>query len=171
MPFETPLYDPKKHQPVLFIDVDGVLAIHMDYLEPDWISRLTRVVNNLNAVVVVSSTWRNKPHYYRVLCDTLKAVGIEVVGKTGLWESKWEMEPDPEFEGDWQRVLEIRRWIHDNWPYPVPWVAVDDDVLALDDSHFVRTFMRTGLTESKAIEIEEKIQAQIEGFPQERQLT
>jgi len=134
----------------IFLDIDGVLNstntkvltnyTRATFLDPDMILRLKRIIEATDAKVVLSSDWRYDKDDERYnqdfieLRDTLKENGIEFYGFT------------PE-RIDGNRGFEIAEYIlsHDEF---TNYVVLDDRPDAcIDNSHFVRTLMSTGLTE------------------------
>lgn len=85
-------------QKIIFLDVDGVLT-HEDYLngvEEDLdetkIKILKQIIDQTNAEIVLSSTWRkcnkisikSKRNPYQVLEELLKRQGLEIYDKTPI---------------------------------------------------------------------------------------
>jgi len=92
---------PKK---VVFLDVDGVLNCTNTFstqILPDKIQLVQRLLSRTNAVVVISSSWRDPPARRRFLIQVLEKNGISVdcfVGQT----------PDITFI---ERNQEIEQWL------------------------------------------------------------
>ena len=128
---------------VIFLDIDGVLAIRSSLrkgcwqLDPGGVGRLNRLVRETQAKIVVSSTWR----IGRTL-DQLK----EVLAEQGV-----KIEPiigvTPRTQMNGCRGDDIQRWLTDN-PGVEVFVILDDDadMLHLLPS-LVKTDMVSGLTD------------------------
>jgi hypothetical protein len=172
---------PAKIDRVIFLDCDGVLTMTRcllcDYsdgdsslifpkdlqlgdeeykgltpLELDRLQNLKWLVDESNAHIVLSTTWRQDPNMRNFLIAALSHVGIppdKVVGDT----------PNSPLEG---RGGEIRAWLSNNTNYK-RFVAIDDDhetsiVAYLGADHYVQTLMSSstgnsfeeGLTREKA---------------------
>ncbi len=106
---------------------------------PDRIKLLNKLCKDLNAVVVISSTWRNNKSI-ELLQTIFDYCGGEfrIIGKT-------------DFIG-YQRGVEIHQWLKDNAPkcdgkftrYAI--IDDDSDMLLSQQAHFFQTNNRTGLT-------------------------
>ena len=131
---------------IIFLDIDGVLNnmgwiyTHPDredgaHLSPSHVERLTRLVAETGAKVVVSSTWRIL-HKRRKLQALLEAKGFvgEVIGRTSRNHSG-------------VRGLQILEWLNLH-PEVTRWVVLDDEVSDLHDlpwGHVVKTEFALGL--------------------------
>lgn len=109
---------------VIFLDVDGVLN-SKDWLEdnrvreensvnPEKVKLLAEIVQNTNATVVLSSTWRYIPEHPMLvhLTDILGQNGIKIHSFT------------PKLNGD--RPKEIKSWI-ENQSEEIRFISLDDD--------------------------------------------
>jgi hypothetical protein len=149
------VYD--RSDPVLFLDVDGVLNRHGDHeaghalIRPDCAARLQRVIDATNPAVVISSAWR-----YQVLMGALTVRGFEyllvshgirarVVGVTG--KEGDEQTEDGRTSGA-QRARQILTWVAANGVKR--WAAVDDTAVEVGD-RLVRTDGDAGLTDSDVL--------------------
>jgi alpha/beta superfamily hydrolase len=130
--------------PVLFLDLDGVVCCNFrGELERDKLLQVKRICEEANAVVVLSTDWRRRPDLKQRACQTLAAVGVEVIGSTPEYALMSRVRP-----------LEILAWMKDNrFDQREGWCAVDDRDLVLEDggrpaftNHFVLTEFMTGLT-------------------------
>jgi hypothetical protein len=148
-------------RPIVFLDIDGVLnseqwyahgascnevpnwqpSTHRSLLErsidPACVQRLNRLLQRTGAVVVVSSSWR-KEHQLSEIVSIIEAKGFcgEVIGVT------------PSDDGTLSRGGEIARWLKENVPRGVAYVAVDDGVeTGLPADVVVVTSKDTGLTD------------------------
>lgn len=140
-------------EPVLFLDIDGVLNDHSDYvIQPEPVRNLNRVIAKTNCVIVLSSAWRYMIHGGAMTIKgfeyLLRSHGIQVaegrlVGLTGRDED-FEAEPD-----GWTdirvRGRQIAAWRLGH-PVDARWVAVDDLPIGVDQDHLVLTDGSKGLT-------------------------
>ena len=155
-------------EPIIFLDVDGVLNSVETRLEkstgagwdrpyPTLLDNLQNVVEESKAKVVVSSTWRLEPDKMEELMAFLTARNIHVLGQTGDFSC-----------GRGDRVDEIFDWLSSNrHNTQVSWVTIDDlNLLAMNpkltEEHMVRTSDSTGLTAVLAQEAIDKLLAQSE---------
>ncbi len=162
----TLLLHPSQQPPTLFLDVDGVLNTAQMFerhaLHPKLLKRLKSVVDETDARIVLSTTWRMVEENERVLIDALIEVGINpnvVVGRTpvlGLADLHWS--GDHGTLAETRRASEIVRYL-DTSPAVEKgrWAVVDDlDVLRVDspvirqrlEGHFIRTAVESGLTQN-----------------------
>ena len=124
---------------VLFLDVDGVLNHRMSTsilaIENPALRLLRYVLNQTNARIVMSSTWRKDP-------DT-RAVFFR---KTGIWPYSYTP-----IDPTGKRGLEIRRWLREH-PEVTRYAIVDDgsDMLPEQLPFFVQTSFETGLLNEHA---------------------
>lgn len=155
-------------QKIIFLDVDGVLAtpksIHeyaqrhngtcppgAPQLDPYCCDVLKRIVNELNAFVVISSTWRKNDKDLADLVRFLSYFNIPILGTTPSITSG--------FGGiQMGRQMEIMTWCHDRKVHPDNILIIDDnsDDLTVYIDRLLKTDGAVGLQESdisKAIEI------------------
>jgi hypothetical protein len=123
---------------VIFLDVDGVLVLWGSAFDPTCMYNLKTIIDQTDAKIVVSSTWRLYGCYDQLL-DGLDYYGIDknrVIGKT----------PDISFNNVGRHV-EILSWLSDN-PQVKRYVIIDDDISAAipdsPDSYFQTNF-KSGL--------------------------
>lgn len=138
--------------PVLFLDVDGVLnrcGKSGQGLETDKVERLKAVLTRCPARIVLSSTWRKFDH------------ALERVKREFLIESCTPV-LDRQESGIWlgaSRGREIQAWL-DAHPDVTRFVILDDDSdMGPLTAHLVKTGSFEGLTENKAVELLERLQA------------
>jgi hypothetical protein len=129
--------------PILFLDVDGVLNGHRDYgtggalIRPECARRLQLVLDVTDAAVVLSSAWR-----YQVLLGAVTLRGFEhmlrthgirarVVGTTDRDGGDTQQEFNGA-TGPAERVAQIRRWLAAH-PEVTRWAVVDDARLSVAD--------------------------------------
>lgn len=128
-------------QPVLFLDIDGVLnttrtfvyvnqnKLPIDTLDPVACSLLKYIQQETNCRFVISSSWR----ILYSLEEISQAVGIELLDKTPEIASR-------------HRGTEIDIWMKENY-YPSKYAILDDDSDMLESQieHFVKTEFNDGL--------------------------
>jgi len=131
-------------QPVLFLDFDGVIADAsqappLERLRPACVLRLDRLVRDLGARVVVSSTWRTSTPP-----EVLRGY-LAHHGYTGEVDSV-----TPVLKG-WTRGEEIRVWLSAHNAWSAPFVILDDwplpEFTGLHD-RLVSTEYDAGLTDA-----------------------
>jgi hypothetical protein len=130
---------------VIFCDIDGVLCLDGQTLDPIRLGLLKNVCSKGNASVVLSSTWRTLPNALQQVKDVFKVFDIPFVGITS---------------DNGNRLDEILFWVEQN--KPENWVVLDDwpldDFNPKDDTikkdlvlrHFVQTNKDVGFTERDA---------------------
>jgi hypothetical protein len=143
-------------RPIVFLDIDGVLNSRQWYaqavpreegptgrsllersIDPACVQRLNRLLKRTRAVVVVSSSWR-KQHELSEIVSIIEARGFcgEVIGVT------------PSDDSAQSRGAEITKWLEENGPDGVVYVAVDDEVVTgLPAEALIVTSRDTGLTD------------------------
>lgn len=128
-------------QPIIFLDVDGVLHGPSPTIEEtaEWVEnksglfnkgiRLKQLLDASGARIVLSSSWRREPAMLDMLTD--------------MFDSYWGIHVDdatPYFGPGTPRELEIASWFKDNGvdPSSLNWVAIDDENLKeLPEENFV----------------------------------
>lgn len=130
---------------IIFLDIDGVIATrvsyarHKDHLYRPSIRVLNDLIRELNAEVVLSSTWRYRP--ITELKDMLTGAGLEanILGITPIGHS--------------DRGSQILSWIESN-NYDGEYVVIDDDIFDIkgyiDNKHILYVqngFAKKGLTQ------------------------
>lgn len=130
-------------QPVLFLDVDGVLNCEQDFRDGHQLcQRKVKMLNDLPPCdIVVSSSWRIG--VYGELIVSLKWMGLKkpVIGRTGGHflldeaENLWSL-----------RGHEIQKWLDENGNPNFAIVDDDSDMLEAQLPHFVQTNFLDGLT-------------------------
>lgn len=123
---------------VIFLDVDGVLnrcgKSHRK-LEADLIALLCRIVDETDATIVLSSTWRLFPKAVEELEAVFRDSGLVIHSHTPDLSSK---RPSGVYVAR-QRGDEIQKWMEDNWT-PANFVILDDNS---DMSHLIRHLLKT----------------------------
>lgn len=143
---------------IIFLDIDGVLNSDKFYerctskgmiwverrIDPDAVKRLKIIVDETNAEIVVTSTWRRVSDDMSLLERHLRAQQLQVFDKTPmLYKSR----------GD-----EISAWFKIKPSFrDANYVILDDDAdMTIHIDHLVQTNYKTGLTDEdvrKAIKI------------------
>jgi hypothetical protein len=145
---------------LIFLDVDGVLntmksitqAQDIHHIEPSCLNNLKRIVDETDAQIVISSSWRFHADGMDVLYSKLESVGLKnrVIGST------------PYVHGP--RGREILKWLQDNNHTEAKYVVLDDDMIHRDykgdgeadpslqnmRSLHIKTHSSHGLTEREA---------------------
>ena len=132
-------------RPVLFLDVDGVLnsatffaasdPIPVTSVDPRAVRRIQRIVDQTDALVVLSSSWRKSPE----LVAILRTAGVPIHDVTPVLTG-------PNGGTYVERSDEIRAWLRDH-PEVTTYAIVDDDDSAgmNDPDRYVRTYWRLGM--------------------------
>ena len=136
---------------IIFLDIDGVLNSvqyykKVDRKEEDWnrfnpnaVEIIKRLVEEFNAKIVISSTWRY---------GLVKELKNEMV-KSGLIKYLHKDWKTPViYPGHQNRGNEIRAWL-ENHPDTDKYVIIDDDesILGEQKKHFIKTDINEGMTE------------------------
>ena len=146
---------------ILFLDVDGVLhpfhGVHMPYyrvelFHRDCMSRLARIIQETDAEIVLSTSWRNFISMRNNLAANLSEYGLSFVS----WIELDSPGTKTASEGKYSKILSYVQFHH-----PREWVVIDDEDLIkmsgadpesimaqLFRSRFVQTNPETGLTDS-----------------------
>ncbi len=147
------------HPPIIFLDLDGVLApVQMNHgLDSGRLDLLQCITEKTGAAVVVSSTWRKVPEQLKRIFSELAVRGIPYAGETPILDS-------PAGTGtlhtNVERHLEITEWLTQH-PLVKRYIILDDEPDADDGrGRFIKTNSRVGLTAKLAQEAIELINAQ-----------
>jgi hypothetical protein len=141
---------------VIFLDFDGVITIPPKwYLNAGKIKWIKKIVDETDAKIVVSSSWR---------CENVKETINDMIGETKrcprnkmiywLIDNIYDVTSwfsDKKYNGT-GRGGEIQTWL-DKHPEVDNYVIIDDDNDMLDSQlyHFVQTNYEDGITEVEAI--------------------
>lgn len=133
-------------KPVIFLDIDGVLnRRETDWdnfqLDPELVSRFNELVKKTDAHVVLSSTWRQVSNWRSLMKE--HGLDFEFLDCTSRNNSR-------------TRGAEIYSWLSKNRDLTV-YAIIDDqnEMVALQKSHFFQTDWRQGLTKEIADAVEE----------------
>lgn len=137
---------------IIFLDIDGVLN-SQDWFcsddpnrgkgnfDPIAINRLNWVIEETDAKIVLSTSWRNDPKIF----DTFKQVGVngEISGKTDYFATGINY---------LYRGNEILKWCNEHDDKIISYVIIDDDedMLFTQKDNFVHTDYIHGFTEMDA---------------------
>jgi len=128
----------------LFLDIDGVLCLDGETIEPDLVDNLASIVTRKD-MIVLSSAWRLHNSLRLEVERALAQKGLSLRGITPTLGQTLEKRP-----------AEIETWL-DQHKGVTHWVVLDDydlDMYASPEfcKHFVKTRLRDGLTKDKAEE-------------------
>ena len=134
---------------LIFLDVDGVICCNgAGRLENDKLKRISKVVEETGAKIVLSTDWRRDPSLKAIITTALGEVGCTVIGATRKGPPLKPVRPQ-EITGWLDAFLEKGREVTE-------WVAVDDRELIGEmggdrlKGHFVNTSFASGLTDRAA---------------------
>ena len=141
---------------VIFLDFDGVITIPPKwYINANKIKWIKKIINETDAKIVVSSSWRR---------ENVKETINDMIGKTKrcprnkmlywLIDNLYDVTSwfsDKKYNGT-GRGGEIQTWL-DKHPEVDNYVIIDDDGDMLDSQlyHFVQTNYEDGITETESI--------------------
>jgi len=135
--------------PLIFLDVDGVLNTRNGSLDADKLDLLRGVIQATSAHVVISSTWRHTEHQMARLRPELEKRGIAIVGKTP--DASYR-NPDEPFWVASTRATEILQWLGEHREY-TNFVILDDAPFTQLKGWLVQTKSDVGLTPEHCEEI------------------
>lgn len=157
-------------RPVLFIDIDGVLNDHRRMangyarIDEDKATRLSKVLDELDADIVVHSAWRylvlKESMTVRGFGDLLQSHGLSLYRPGSLHDMRilGVTRMDRGEGSTCDRSDQIREYAKEHGIKV--YVAIDDLPLSLHKRRFVKTEGTVGLTDAKAEEIIRKIRSQ-----------
>lgn len=137
----------------IFLDVDGVLnndftqtrtSSGADFVDDFLIERLVRLINETNAIVIMSSSWRYgrtcKTHHqdFVELLAKLKEHGVNVVDYTPTLNTA-------------HKSIEIKQYLSEH-PEIDKFIILDDDEMELFPKEHIQTINRYGLTDENVDE-------------------
>jgi hypothetical protein len=130
---------------VIFLDMDGVMNTLTtsrikwpDDIDGDLFDRLVKVINETDAFVVISSSWRYSPSCFLKILSRFDSEDLKarVIGIT------------PKDMGGCPRSDEIKMWLDNHGPVEKFAIIDDDDDAGIDmEDSFFLTNPATGLTE------------------------
>jgi FMN phosphatase YigB (HAD superfamily) len=138
----------KRSRPIIFLDIDGVLCTArscvrsqglMQTLDPVGVQMLCQLIEDTDAQLVLSSTWRNH-HDQMEMTGYLKNAGMHNVP----WHQNWKT---PDFKSG-PRGEEIKHWLTNHAPNNQNYLILDDDSDMLPEQmdRFVKTDTYNGIT-------------------------
>lgn len=152
-------------EPVIFLDIDGVLITHRSMrrhslketttdVDPNCVAELNRLTAFMQADIVLSSSWRVKGiEEMRKLLGQWGVAG-KLIDCTPILDNKHP-------SGVWlsaSRTDEIKAWLANN-SYHGLYIAIDDEKLWLANRYTIKTAYEYGLTKvlvDRAIELLER---------------
>ena len=150
---------------IIFLDFDGVITTLKSRwkLDKEKLELLKRIVDETDCLFVISSAWRRgnleQTKHFITNHRTNKFVGKDpfpfldrVIGQTTFMESP--------FRPNYDREVEIYRWIADNHQHNDIYLVLDDMYMILPQDMFIMTDYEKGLSEEdveRAIEILNKV--------------
>lgn len=134
---------------IVFVDFDGVLhpASCPERLLCMHSNALAKVVSNMNARVVVSSTWRVRRSLSALRANVGPALGALIIDKTPIY-TELDLKTLPDRLHAFQRHTECVAWMRKHHENPDAWLALDDRPYIFYPfcPNLVQCDERTGLT-------------------------
>lgn len=139
-------------KPIIFLDFDGVLNTYLTWgkypkdgaIDPDKVERVTRLVQEFGADVVISSAWRT---IYKL--DELRAM----LNRRGRMPAELVIDKTPDWKGPHsQRGQEIKEWLNKANRREHPFVILDDlytGAFAGLEAHHIQTTLHDGFTDER----------------------
>ena len=141
-----------KNQPVIFLDVDGVLnrcgKSHLK-LEVDLLNNFQRITDEIDPIIVLSSSWRKFERALKDLLFEFTNRGLVILSHTPILDCKIESGIYTSVE----RGVEIQQWMDENWT-PYKFVIIDD---GSDMAHLKTNLIQTNSFEGLTPEITNQI--------------
>jgi hypothetical protein len=126
----------------IFLDIDGVLIDEDNGgFSNNALLNLRHIIDETNAEVILSSTWRIYDKTLKVIINELEKYDINLYSTT---RRNYQLN---------NRKDEILEWVTNNCVSPCYWVAIDDSELNLPDNHYLRINPHEGLTHDDACHI------------------
>lgn len=145
---------------IIFLDYDGVLNTDYtreelygyDKLCPDLCLRMIKLVHELDAQIVLSTSWRHEPKsaHEAPRCEWAKGrtpderAMLETYRERIIGVTRYPKLSDT-------RETEILDYL--SFAKPKKWVAIDDMFLSFVSPHYLQTDERDGFTEERANEL------------------
>lgn len=143
-------------QKIIFLDVDGVLnsydfyqkmleeenfdIFNENFLDPKALRFLKKIVEESDAEIVLSSSWKWSNEGRKIVDNFLKEQNLSYIDTTPL-----------DYSIPMNKKEEITAWLS-NHPNVKKYVILDDDEVDIKSGHQVKTTFAYGLTLEKAIE-------------------
>lgn len=130
---------------VIFLDIDGVLnslktfvkhPFSMLGIDKQYVKIFNRIIEETEAKVVLSSTWRHNPNWKKIMKDN--GLKCDFLGRTG------------DLNGI--RGKEVKKWLEEH-PETTKYAILDDDSDFYSSQPLFKTSFKTGLTEKIADKI------------------
>lgn len=148
---------------IIFLDIDGVLNVHMrtghdkygSAFHPQFINNLKRVIDETNAKIVITSSWRHsRLEFIQAMWKDRKLPGDVIDVSPGMYlqkggclqfyNNKLSQFPTPKIHGySIPRGCEIQYWLDNESPEIIDnYVIIDDDndMLYSQRDNYVCTF-------------------------------
>lgn len=130
---------------IIFLDIDGVLNTHksigrfgFDFIDHILVALVARIIEETQAKIVLSSTWRIDEKDRTTVSNALIEYGLEIHDLTPVMYQE-------------QRRVEIRAWLDQN--HVERFAILDDDPGAEIEGSFFKTDENLGLTVKIAEEV------------------
>lgn len=130
---------------IIFLDIDGVLNTHksvgrlgFDFIDHILVALVARIIEETQAKIVLSSTWRIDEKDRTTVANALAEYGLEIHDLTPVMYQE-------------QRRVEIQAWLDQN--HVERFAILDDDPAAEIQGNFFRTNENLGLTVKIAEEV------------------
>lgn len=149
------------HCMLLFLDIDGVLHPHLNYLQDLLFSSMPLLEDVLRAhphvEVVISSTWRTTRTVQELQALFSADILPRIVGKTPHWQ---DLQDDAAY-GTYVRQAEIEAWLRSSGRPWESWVALDDQASLYRPfcRNLVLTDSETGLTIEDCVRLADRLSA------------
>lgn len=173
--------DERSMNPLIFLDIDGVLNDHIwdeeiqcGQIHKDKVARLNTILRETDARIVLSSAWRYIVHRGEMnmmgLEWLLRSHGVMANRLIGITDKDAEVVRQPGWDGSqtWvhttERGYQITSWLLQNGVQGVRYVAIDDMDLGITDAGhpLVLTESDTGLTDIDVAEAIQFLNARLE---------
>lgn len=130
---------------IVFLDIDGVThpVSGSSPFQPDCLDALVKTFSQLDAEIVITSTWRLDRSIDELRMLLGSDIGDRIIDVTP------DLDLDPFLK--WPRAREVVAWLQSNRSQDVKWVAIDDEEGNYPTGHSYLSDRRTGFIESDVI--------------------